>query len=201
MQNKIRAGLAALLMVAVSGCAVKGGWMGAEAEKAYDKDLEAKRLAEANNNDDYYEIHKDGRIYVLSDAKDYKIWLSTDEIPLVVTRIGVGPKGETVKMGLIKREAKAMEAIVGYKGGAQRLFEGELKGLEKGFYGEVTKNGQTVVFNDWNVLDAYRKGGSLSGGVPQDGLSGPHGEKVLFVATKGPVEDMTARFQAIYAKK
>lgn len=201
MQKQIRAGLAALLMVAVSGCAVKGGWMGAEAEKAYDKELEGKRLAEANNNDDYYEIHKGGRIYVLSDVKDYRTWLKTDEIPLVVTRIGAGYKGETVKMALIKREAKAMESIVGYKGGAQRMFEGELKGLEKGFYGEVTKNGQLVAFNDWNALDAYRKGGSLSGGAPQDGLSGPHGEKVIFVATKGPVEDMAAKFQAIYAKK
>ena len=46
MLNNARFGLVALAMVALSGCAVKDGWQGAAAEKAYDKELEIKRLAE-----------------------------------------------------------------------------------------------------------------------------------------------------------
>lgn len=189
-------GLAALAVAGLSACAT-GSWQGAAAEKVYDQELEAKRLAEVNNNDDYWEIHKEGRIYVLSDLKGYQIWLQTDEIPLVVSRIGVGPQGETVKMGLIKSEAKAMEKIVGFKGGAQRMYEGELQGLEKGFYGEIHREGKIHVFARGSELAAYRKSGSASGRT-ETGL-GPKGEAVVFVGAADNA-DTIARFKSVYGK-
>ena len=39
----------------LAGCGVKGGWMGAAAEKKYDDELAAQRLASVRNSDDYYE--------------------------------------------------------------------------------------------------------------------------------------------------
>lgn len=197
-------GLVAAAAIAVSGCGVKGGWMGADAEKAYDKEMKAKAEAAKLNNDDYYELHKDGRIYVLSDVKEYRTFLKTDEIPLVVTRIGAGPNRETVKMGLLKSEAKAMEKTVGYKGAAQKMFEGELKGADKGFYGEIHKEGRIYVFSEWKDLEAFKATGEAAFGVTQIG-KGPNRETVVFVqnsksSQSAPTETIT-RFQSLYATK
>ncbi|HSW13506.1 MAG TPA: hypothetical protein VLI06_11750 [Solimonas sp.] len=200
MLNDLRIGIAAVAMVALAGCAVKDGWKGVAAESAYDKDLAARRLAEDLNNDDYWEIQRpdENRIYVLADLKSYQIWLQTDEIPLVVTKIGVGPNGETVKLALIKDEAKAMEGKVGYKGGAQRMYEGETKGLEQGFYGEVHKAGTIYVFSNWSELEAFKKGGSGAGAA--GGTGGPKGEKVMFVGKAAGDADAKAKFAKVYAK-
>jgi len=197
MLNKARFGLVALAMVALPGCAVKDGWQGAAAEKAYDKDLDARRLAEELNNDDYWEIYKDGRIYVLTDLKGYQTWLKTDEIPLVVTKVAAGPNGETLKLGLIKDEAKLMETKVGAKGAAQKMFEGELKGLEKGFYGEVQKDGTVYVFADWVELVAFKRSGAASGET-QNG-AGPNGANVTFVG-KAANAETKAKFANVYKK-
>lgn len=198
MSKLWNAALGAVVMVALGGCAVKDGWQGVAAEGQYDKALEARRLAEGLNNDDYWELHREGRIYVLSDLKGYQSFLQTDEIPLVVTLIGAGPAGETVKLGLVKDEAKAMEKKVGYKGGAQRMFEGELKGIEQGFYGEVHKNGVIHVFADWSELDAFRKTGAASG--EDVAGAGPNGETVTFVG-KAASEAGRTRFAAVYGKQ
>lgn len=195
MINPIRIVTLAAVLAAVNGCAVKGGWMGADAEKKYDQELAATRLAEDRNNDDYYEIHKDGRIYVLSDAKAYKIWLQTDEIPLVVSQIGVGPNGETVKLALIKNEAKAMENKVGFKGAAQQMFEGTLAGMDKNFFGFVKKTDTYFVFDNWQKLATYRRTGAA------DGLAstgGPDGAKVVFVAEGEAAEKLKERFTKLH---
>lgn len=202
MRNVNLAALLALTLVA--GCASKDGWQGASVEKAYDKELEAQRAAGELNHDDYYEIHKDGRIYVLSDFKEYRSWLETGEIPLVVTRIGVGPNGETVKMGLVKKEAKAMEKIVGYKGAAQKMFEGELVGLEKGFYGEVHRHNRIWVFENGKDLHEFQKSGEVPCGITQIG-AGPQGQTVIFAqnckaAASGKPEAAMARFSSQYAR-
>ncbi len=194
--------LVATATLLLAGCGVKGGWMGADAEKTYDKELEAKRLAENKNNDDYFEIHKDGRIYVLSDLKEYQTWLKTDEIPLVVTKIGVGPNGETVKMALIKKEAKAMEKIVGYKGAAEQMYEGKLVGLEKGFYGEVHKSNKIWVFENGKDLHEFQKSGEVPCGITQIG-AGPEGKTLVYVqnckaAAKAKPEASIAKFRSIY---
>lgn len=188
------AALAATLLTA--GCAASGSWQGLAAEQTYDRDLEIQRLAEVNNNDDYFEVHREGRIYVLSDAKEYRQWLAVGEIPLVVTRIGAGPRGETVKLALTKKEAKAMEAKVGSQGAAQKMFEGTLAGLEKGFYGQVQPaSGEIYVFSRWEDVVAFRKQGSASGQTVAS--AGPNGEAVTFV---GPdVTGAQARFKAVHA--
>ncbi|SFF33573.1 hypothetical protein SAMN04488120_102249 [Fontimonas thermophila] len=202
--NVWTAALAGVTMTLLGGCGVKGGWMGADAEKAYEAQMKAKAEAAKLNNDDYYEIHRDGRIYVFSDLDEYQSFRKVGEIPLVVTKIGAGPNGETVKMGLLKSEAKAMEKTVGYKGSAQRMFEGELKGADKGFYGELHKNGRIYVFTDWKDLEAFKATGEAPFGVTHIG-KGPNRETVVFVqnsaSAKSAPTEAIARFESIYAAK
>lgn len=169
--------------------------MGADAEKAYDKELEVKRLAEIQNNDDYFEIRKDGRIYVLADAKAFQIWRQTGEIPLVVTKIGAGPKGETLKLALTKNDSKAMESKVGYQGAAQKMFEGKLEGLAKGFFGVIQpEDGTYYVFGDWATLKSFRDSGSASGFADKS----PDGAKVVYVNAATRPDELAARFGKLF---
>ena len=183
----------ALAPVALAGCAA-GTWMGAEAEKAYDKDLDAARLAAIRNSDDYYEYHRENEILVLSDKKDVQVFLNTGEIPLRVTRIGGGPNGERLVFSLMKNEAKAMEKKVGFKGGAEQMYEGTLDGNDKGFYGEVLNGGRYYVFGSWKDLKAFRQNGTataLSTGTTADG-------KAVAYTTSDP--DALARFNELHGK-
>jgi hypothetical protein len=44
----------------------------------------------------YVEEVKDGRIYVFGDPNNYKVFQQTGELEIRVTRVGIGPNGETV---------------------------------------------------------------------------------------------------------
>jgi hypothetical protein len=187
--------LAAAAAILLAGCATQSTWMGAEAEKQYDKELDAKRLAENFNNDDYYEIHKDGRIYVLADADGYKLFSSIGEIPLVSTQIGAGPKGETLKFALTKKEAKVMETKVGYHGGAQNLYENKVEGLAKGFFGFVLVDDKYFVFDNWKQLDAFRKTGTVPADAQTVTGAAPDGKTVTVYAAKA--DEAMAKFKAL----
>jgi len=192
MNAMMRWTMPAVAGLLLGACGVKGGWMGAAAEKNYDKELEAQRLAAERNSDDYYEYHLDNEIIVLADRKDVKTYLTAGEIPLRVTKIGGGPNGERLVFGLVKNEAKAMEKKVGYKGGAQQMYEGTLDGNDKAFYAEVMKGGRYVVFGAWKDLQAFRKSGAanpVASGTTADGKS------VTFT-TDNP--DVLARFKELH---
>jgi hypothetical protein len=176
----------------VAGCGVKGGWMGAEAEKKYDSELAAQRLASVRNSDDYYEYHVENEIIVLADKKDVQTWLKANEIPLRVTKIGGGPNGERLVFGLVKNEAKAMEKKVGYKGGAQQMYEGTLEGNDKGFYAEVMKGGRYVVFGSWKDLQAFRQSGDAN---PVSTDTAADGKAVTFTTDNA---DVIKRFKELH---
>jgi hypothetical protein len=176
----------------LGACGVKGGWMGAAAEKKYDDELAAQRLASVRNSDDYYEYHLDNEILVLSDKKDVKVYLTANEIPLRVTRIGGGPNGERLVFALMKNEAKAMEKKVGYKGGAQQMYEGTLEGNDKGFYGEVMKGGSYFVFGSWKDLQAFRQSGAAN---PVSTGTAADGKPVTFTTDNA---DVLARFKELH---
>ena len=176
----------------LAGCGVKGGWMGAEAENKYDAELAAQRLASVRNSDDYYEYHLDNEIIVLADKKDVQVYLKANEVPLRVTRIGGGPNGERLVFGLVKNEAKAMEKKVGYKGGAQQMYEGTLEGNDKGFYAEVMKDGRYVVFGSWKDLQAFRQSGQAASVATHTAGDG----KPVTFTTDNP--DVLARFKELH---
>jgi len=184
--------MAPVLAGLLAACGTKGGWMGAEAEKGYQKELAVKRMTAQHNNDDYYEYHVENEIIVLADKKDVQVYLTANEIPLRVTKIGGGPNGERLVFGLVKNEAKAMEKKVGYKGGAQQMYEGALDGHDKTFYGEVLKGGRYVVFGSWRDLQAWRQSGAASAvstGTATDG-------KPVTFTTDSP--DVMARFKDLH---
>lgn len=176
--------------VLLSGCAVKGGWMGAEAEKAYDKELEIKRLAEILNNEDYYEFEGDGRIYVLSDSKDYKTYLNTREVVLSTKQIGSGPGGKTIVYGLTRDEAKRLEKDPKTQGAAQKMYEGKLRGLDKDFFGLVIHENTYYVFSAWKDVDAFKAAGTASGFRDDDAA----GRTVVYVGAPSRPESLSARF-------
>ncbi len=198
--NALKAALLSVVALSATACASKDSYMGADKEKTYESDLSAKRLAEVLNNDDYFELHKDNTIFVFADAATYKIWLSTNEIPLVVTKFRVGPNGEKAKFSLTKNETKAMEKIVGYKGGAQNLYEGNIQGIAKGFFGFVqSEDGSYYVFNNWDFLKAYKaNGGSPAGFVASNG---PNGSKVVYVGASSEPAELSAKFAALHDGK
>ncbi|HUP92131.1 MAG TPA: hypothetical protein VM074_07780 [Solimonas sp.] len=184
-----------LAVSGLSGCATSGGWMGVESEKAYDKDLEIRRLAEVLNNDDYYEFERDGRIYVLSDARDFTGFLKTAEIPYSTKLIGGGPGGKTIIYGLVKNETKMLEKEPRSQGAAQKMYEGKLEGLEQNFFAVVIRENKAYVFSSWNDLEAFRNSGSASGYVENNG---PEGRNVVFVNASAKPQEAATRFARLY---
>lgn len=190
MKNYFVAAAFAAVSVLLSGCGTKGSWMGADAEKAYDKDLEIKRLAEVLNNEDYFEFERDERIYVLSDAKDYNTYLKTNEVVLSTKKIGGGPGGKTIVYGLIKNEAKMMEKDPKVQGAAQKMYEGKLRGLDKDFFGLVIQNDTYYVFSSWKDVEAFKSSGAATGFRETD----PAGRSVVYVNAPSKPDALSARF-------
>lgn len=187
MKNAIRcAALGAMVLAA--GCAAPGGYQGAEAEKAYDKNLDAIRQTAVINNDDYYEVHKDNRIYVVADAADMKLWLGTGELPLRVSRIGGGPKGETVVFDIAKPESGKKEGF-----GSVEMYDGRRVGAENNFYAEVLQDNRWYVFGTWAELDSFRKTGKAEG-LASGGTTAT-GEPVLVAQ---PVDALMTRFKSVH---
>ena len=172
-------------------CGAPGHWQGAGAEKMYDQNLEAQRATAVLNNDDYYEIHKDGRIYVIADAGDLREFLGNGELPLRVTRIGGGPRGETLVFGIARPESKKKEGF-----GAVEMYDGKREGARKDFYAEVCRDNQCYVFGNWADLDAFRKSGDASSLSKAD-ITGPAGEAVMVAQ---PAEALVERFKAVHAQ-
>lgn len=199
LNNAVKAALLAAAALSATACATKDTYMGAEKEKGYEAELAVKRLTEVNNNDDYFELRKDNTIFVFTDAKSYKIWLSTDEIPLLVTKFRVGPNGEKGKFQLTKNETKAMETSVGYKGASQKMYEGTLDGMPKGFFGFVYNESSNTyfVFDNWNALKGFKASGSA------DGFSGTSvkGAKVVYAGASSEPAELAAKFAKLHDGK
>lgn len=197
----VKAALLSLAALGATACVTKGSYMGLEKEKAYDAELAVTRLTEVVNNDDFFELRKDNTIYVFTDPKSYKIWLSTEEIPLVVTKFRVGPNGEKAKFQLSKNETKAMETSVGYKGASQKMYEGGLEGTSKGFFGFVYTEADNAyfVFDNWNALKAYKASGGTPAGFTAS--NGPKGAKVVYVGASSEPAELAKKFAALHDGK
>lgn len=188
-------GLAAL---SATACATQDTYMGAEKEKAYEAELATKRLTEITNNDDYFELRKDNTIFVFTDTKAYRTWLATNEIPLLVTKFRVGPNGEKAKFQLLKNETKAMESTVGFKGASQKMYEGALEGMPKGFFGFVyNEAGNTyTVFDSWEALKAFKASGKVDGYMASNG---PAGAKVVYAGASSEPAEAAKKFADLHA--
>lgn len=192
MLYEMRTGLIAATALLFAGCATQGAWMGAEAEKSYDKELEIKRLSAVLNNDDYFELEKDGRLYVISDAKDYAEFVKSGELVFSTKKIGGGPGGKTIVYGLVKKETELLAKDPRAQGAAQKMYEGNLKGLDKDFFGVVLSNNTYYVFSSWKDLAAYKATGSAAGYTEKK--AGPESRDVVYVAASSKPADLAGKF-------
>ncbi len=130
------------------------------------------------NTDDYYQVYKEGRIYVFDDFKTYDDFLKLGETTFRLTRIGAGPHGETVVFGLRKKDKKMRSGI-----GAVDLYDGKAEAIKDGFYGEVVKDGRIYIFDHWEDMKSFLQVGEAPYRYTQIG-AGPHGETLVFVLNK-----------------
>lgn len=155
------------LSLLLSACCTPGGWMGLEQELAYDRQLEKQRYTAGLNNDEYFEYHLRGRIYVLSDEADARAVLAGDEPALAITRIAAGPKGETMVFGIPYAERLKKDGF-----GALEMYERRLEGRGQNFYAEIVHGDSTQIFDQWIDLEINRnRGRSSSSALETEGGS------------------------------
>jgi len=130
------------------------------------------------NVNDYYQVYKEGRIYVFDDYQTYSSFNQVGETAYRLTRIGAGPKGETVVFGLQNKDKKMSSGI-----GSVDLYDGKTEASTDGFYGEVVKDGRIHVFSEWADLKSFLEIGEVPYRYTQIG-SGPKGETVVYVLNK-----------------
>jgi hypothetical protein len=178
LANKSRMTFAAvaLLGLGLGGCATEQGATKGEAKTETVKAAAVETKAALPGQ--YFEAHKDGRIWVFGDAELYKTAVAGKEVPLALTRIGAGPKRETVIFGLTKDESKKVSSL-----SQVALFDGKVEGAAEGFYGEVFKDGRHYVFDSWNELKAFRQAGEAPYVFTYVG-AGPQRATVAYVRSK-----------------
>jgi len=144
----------------VSACATRD-WMGAEAEKAYDKDLEIQRLASVLNNDDYYEFEK-GRPHLRAVRRQGLQRRHDDRRAAFSTKkIGGGPGGKDHHLRLTKNETK----ILGEDRSPRRRAEdvrGDLKVWRK-TSSQSSCAAMRLRLTSWKDLEAFRSQGQGKG--------------------------------------
>ncbi len=147
------------------------------------------------NVDDYYQVTKEGRIYIFDDYKTYASFNQVGETAYRLTRIGAGPKGETIVFGLRKQDKKMRSGL-----GSVALYEGTAEGITDGFYGEVVDEGRIYVFSEWADLKSFLSVGEAPYRFTQIG-SGPKGETVVYVLNKGNKKKQPTALMLAFSKK
>jgi hypothetical protein len=150
------------------------------------------------NNDDYYEVEHEGRLYVFDDAATYKSFLEVGETAYRKVRIAAGPNGETIVFGLTGKDKKKMSGIASID-----MYDGKLEGAED-FYGEIHHEGRLYVFSEWADLKAFKTVYEAPYRFTMIG-EGPKGETVVIVLNKGnkkkhPAAQIAA-FKAMHGMK
>ncbi|WP_305910039.1 hypothetical protein Q9L42_002320 [Methylomarinum sp. Ch1-1] len=178
MQTKLSLGLSALSLVLASQTAIS--------QPHY-------------NVNDYYQVYKEGRIYIFDDFTTYDSFNNTGETPFRLTRIGAGPHGETLVFGLSEQDKTLRSGL-----GSTALYDGNAQGIAEGFYGEVSKDGRIYVFGAWQDLQSFLKVGEAPLRYTQIG-SGPAGETVVYVLNEDNKEQkpeaLIAEFKHKHDKK
>ena len=121
-----------------------------------------------------YEVHKNDRIHVFYDRKEFKSFMKLGETTFRLTRIGAGPKGETMEFGLTKKDKKHPGKVA-----AINLYDGKIKAGDH-FYAEMYKNGRIYVFNNFKDMATVRNFGHPNYFYLSVG-AGPKGETVVYV--------------------
>jgi len=159
------------------------------------KHVDASVIKPAYNVNDYYQVYQDGRIYAFDDFKVYQDFIQLGETTFRFTRIGAGPKGETVVFGLRKVDKKKPR-----ESGVLNLYDGKAEGIAKGFYGEVVKEGRIYIFSHWHDLKSFLKVGEATFRYTDIG-AGAKGETLVYVLNKKNKKQKPLALMAVYKSK
>ena len=130
--------------------------------------------AKADTELQIFEVFSDNRIYVFYNYDLYKEFLSVNETPYRLTKIGAGTNGMTLVYGLTKEDKKLKATIPEIE-----LYEGKNINTES-FYGEMRRHGRIYVFDQWSDMKPVRETGHPVFFYTEIG-SGPKGETVVYV--------------------
>lgn len=125
----------------------------------------------------FFEVHHEGRIYMFYDKKTYMNFLAHGETPYRLTRIGAGPKGETLVFGLRSKDKKKRSGIP-----AVDLYDGKTRPA-RDFYGEMVLEGRIYVLGSWEEMKKLRMTGEAAYRYTMIG-AGPKGQTVVIVLNK-----------------
>lgn len=141
-----------------------------------------------------YEVHHDGRINVFYDRDLYKGFLSVNETPFRLTRIGAGPNGETLVFGLTKADKKKPGNVDVIK-----IYDNAIPAPEE-IYAEMRRNGRIYVFNNFEDMKPVREFGNPNLFYTEIG-AGPNGETVVYVLNeenkKKRPDDLIAKYKSM----
>ena len=166
-----------LMGSALSGVLLLTGCETTQTTAAKPAAAEVKAEAQAQQAASLFEVHHDGRINLFYDMKTYQEFLDLGESSYRLTRIGAGPKGETIVFGLPKADKKKGEQTP-----AAMLWDGKMEAGE-GFYAEMHKHGRIYVFYNMADMKHVRELGHPNYMYTEIGM-GPKGETVVFVLNK-----------------
>lgn len=177
--------------ILVGGCQSMSSETNAKADTS---STEVSVQQQALKNNQLFEVHKDGRIYVFYDFAAYKEFVKLGHTPFVLTKIGAGPKGETLVYSLTSEDKKKREGIPSVE-----LMEGRLAAAED-FYAEMHMEGRTYVFSRFEDMSAVRQLGEAPLRHAKIGY-GANGESVIFVLHDGNKKEypeaLITRFDAM----
>lgn len=141
-----------------------------------------------------YEVHDEGRIYVFYNRKVFESFRKVGETTYRLTRIGAGPKGETIVFGLTKKDKKMKKPIP-----AILLYDGKAKAGDP-FYAEMHVHGRIYVFDRFEDMETVRAFGHPNYQYSEIG-AGPNGETIVFVLNKKNKKKRPDRLISIYKQK
>ena len=125
----------------------------------------------------FFIVEEDGRLYKFDDEATFRSFQQVGETTFRLTRIGAGPKGETIVYGLPRAQKK-----LGAEASVVKIDESR-QAIEGGFYGELHRHGRIYVFDKFEDIAPVLQLGHPSYMFTQIGY-GPKGETVVFVLRK-----------------
>ncbi|WP_210395231.1 hypothetical protein [Motiliproteus sediminis] len=178
----------------VAGLSLALGACSATMDSKPAEDAKPMATAELNNND-FYEVHHEGRLYLFDDYATYQSFLEVGETSFRHTFIGDGPKGETLVFGLTgKDKKKTAEKIASYN-----LFHGNLDAAAD-FYGEMRSEGRIYVFDRYEDMETVRTTGEAPLRYTEIG-TGPKGETVVYVLRNDNKKQKPVALQAAFKQR
>lgn len=141
----------------------------------------AASTSTSEKDDILLEAHEHGRIHIFYDKETFAEFRQNGETSYRLTRIGAGPKGETVVFGLTGEDKSKRSGIP-----AVEIYDGERQ--SENFYGEMYRHGRIYVFDNYQDMKAVRDTGHASYFYTEI-ASGPKGETVLYVLNSSNKND------------